>query len=231
MDVKSQQTKLANNLGRLLRDKFGKGPEAVHVTVKKPFVLVYVRGFISAMEQVLLDQDQEITVKTTREVLMKTIEPEIRGYIKAITEMEIQHLYYDWNLQHQTGMFVGISPEAPLSDNPYDEDFKEKNAVDKEIIQISEQAEKAPESIISYQLSPRAIIVIREGILVPIEKQLIALGFTETLRVAKRQLEGDLLINNTNLPSMLNADILDIFVDWNFEMDNSVIIIIVKPKQ
>ncbi|TLS36806.1 Na-translocating system protein MpsC family protein [Pseudalkalibacillus caeni] len=229
MDIKAQQTKLANNFGKLLRDKFGKGPEAIHVTISNPYVLVYVSGFLSATEQVLLDQGQDITVKTTREYLMKSLDPEIRGQIKGITDIEIQHIYYDWNLSRQTGIFVAVSPAIPEDGEDSRRKYTGKEDVHQEIASISQQAEKAPDSVDSYMLSSRSLLVIREGILVPIEKQLITLGFDENLRVAKRQLEGELLINNTHFPSILDARVQDVFVDWDFILDNSVIAFILKP--
>ncbi|WP_409291370.1 Na-translocating system protein MpsC family protein [Peribacillus sp. SCS-37] len=229
MDIKEQQTKLANNFGKLLRDKFGKGPHSIHAVVASPFVLIYVRGFISPMEQILLDQDQEITVKTTREFLMKTIDPEIRGQIKGITDMDIQHIYYDWNLQKETGVFLAVN--EVFNQQQLKDDYRGKEQIHEEIKLISEQAEKTPSAISSYLISPRALIITRAGILVPIEKQLVSLGFHETLRVAKRQLEGDMLSNNIHFSEILGAAILDTFVDWDFALDNSVIILMLKPNE
>ncbi|OIK09243.1 Na-translocating system protein MpsC family protein [Bacillus sp. MUM 13] len=231
MDYKVQQTKLANNLGKLLRDNFGKGPQSINVIISIPYVLVYVRGFISPMEQVLLDQNQELTVKTTREFLMKTIDPEIRGQIQGITDMEVQHIYYDWNLEKQSGIFVGVCKNTSPDDLLSQYDYKAKDRIHEEIIHISEQAEKAPRFVSSYLISPRALIVFREGILVPIEQQLISLGFNETLRVAKRHLEGEMLQNNIHFPLILQSKVIDTFVDWDFDLDNSVITLILKPEE
>ncbi|MED1205964.1 DUF2294 domain-containing protein [Heyndrickxia acidicola] len=228
MDVKAQQTKLANNFGKLLRDKFGKGPEAIYVSISQPYVLVYVNGFVSAMEQVLLDQGQDLTVKTTREHLMISLDPEMRGQIKAITDMEVQHIYYDWNLENRTGVFIAISSNR---DDKQEASYNGMDEVHKEIIQISERAEKSPDAVHSNMLNPRSLVVFRSGILVPIEKQLVSLGFDETLRVAKRQLEGDMLKKSTLFSKVLNAAVLDVFVDWNFELDNSVISFILKPNE
>ena len=63
-----------------------------------------------------------------------------------------------------------------------------------------------------------------------IEKQLISLGFDDTLRISKRPLEKGILRQNDDYDEILNADILDIFVDWDFEKDNSIITLILKPK-
>ncbi|WP_082233121.1 Na-translocating system protein MpsC family protein [Halobacillus massiliensis] len=227
MEVREQQTKMANNFGKLLRDKFGKGPQAIHVTISPPYVLIYLSGFVSATEQVLLEQEQELTVKTTREYVMKSLEPEILGQIKGITDLDIQQIYYDWNLANQTGCIVGVSSEKPEQTD----DYPGKQDVHKEISWVSEQAEKAPAHVDSHMVSSRAIIVIREGILVPIEKQLISFGFDENLRVAKRQLEGELLLNNTHFAEIFKTEVQDVFVDWDFARDDSVIAFILKPNK
>ncbi len=50
---------------------------------------------------------------------------------------------------------------------------------------------QGPEKISSYKLSDRTLVVVRERILVAIEKQLISLGFDDTLRISKRPLEKE----------------------------------------
>ena len=214
MDIKAQQTKLANNLGKLLRDNFGKGPEAVHVTIYEPYVVIYVSGFVSPMEQVLLNQNEELQVMTTRELLVKTLEPQITGQIKGITDLDIQHLYYDWNLDHHSGIFVGVCLDDLKADLTEGDPYPGKQAIHDRIIKISD----------------RTLVIVREGILVAIEKQLISLGFDDTLRISKRPLEKGILRQNDDYDEILNADILDIFVDWDFEKDNSIITLILKPK-
>lgn len=63
-----------------------------------------------------------------------------------------------------------------------------------------------------------------------IEQRLISLGFDDTLRISKRPLEKGLMLQNDDYDEVLNAEILDIFVDWDFEKDNSIITLILKPK-
>ncbi|MFD0051297.1 hypothetical protein ACFVHQ_18590 [Actinomycetes bacterium NPDC127524] len=60
---------------------------------------------------------------------------------------------------------------------------------------------------------------------------MISLGFNETLRIAKRHLEGEMLQNNTHFPLILQSKVIDTFVDWDFDLDNSVITLILKPEE
>ncbi|MEH7128397.1 Na-translocating system protein MpsC family protein, partial [Neobacillus drentensis] len=83
--------------------------------------------------------------------------------------------------------------------------------------------------VLSYLLNERTLVVIRNGILVPIEKELIRLGNFEALRLAKRNLEKRLLHNSGNFESILQTKVNDIFVDWDFYRDKSVIVLILSP--
>ncbi|MED2970758.1 Na-translocating system protein MpsC family protein [Fictibacillus sp. B-59209] len=118
--------------------------------------------------------------------------------------------------------------QSDLSDG---EPYEGKEQMHLRVIKMSSLAEKAPTQVTSYKLSHRTLIVVLEGVLVAIEKQLISFGIDETLKVSKLQLEKGLLQQFDDYVSILNADILDIFVDWHFKLDKSVITFILKPKE
>jgi uncharacterized protein YbcI len=126
---------------------------------------------------------------------------------------------------------VGVCLDDLKADLTEGDPYPGKQAIHDRIIKMSEIAQKGPEKISSYKLSDRTLVIVREGILVAIEKQLISLGFDDTLRISKRPLEKGILRQNDDYDEILNADILDIFVDWDFEKDNSIITLILKPKK
>ncbi|MEH7157687.1 Na-translocating system protein MpsC family protein [Neobacillus drentensis] len=231
LDNKQVQTELAGFIGRTLRENFGKGPESVFVSFNHTIMTVYLRNFISPSESVLLGQQHETMVQTTRDLLMQTLIPEFKAYIKILTHMEVNEFYYDWGLHNKSGLFVciGITPtesEAPI-DKKYS--YPGQENLHREINKISLLAEKTPEEVHSYLLNERTLVVIREGILVPIEKELIRLGNFEALRLAKRNLEKRLLHSSGNFESILNTKVSDIFVDWDFYRDRSIIVLILSP--
>ncbi|MFE8701485.1 Na-translocating system protein MpsC family protein [Cytobacillus sp. FJAT-54145] len=227
MDIKKVQTDLASYIGRSLRENFGKGPESVFVSINQGYITVYLRNFTSPTENILLSKDQDGMVQKTRDMLMQTLIPEFKAYIRVLTELDVREFYYDWNLHNRSGMFVCIaSPPEQIIDNQ----FHGKSEFNNEIISVSIQAQKAPEEITSYLLNNRTLVAIRNGILVSIEKELIRLGSSETLKLAKRNLEKRLLHNNDHFEKILNTKIKDIFVDWDFTLDKSVITFILSPK-
>ncbi|GGE29342.1 hypothetical protein GCM10011391_04850 [Pullulanibacillus camelliae] len=221
------QKQMASFIGKLFRDHFGKGPESVYVSQHHHFLTIYLQNFISPTEKVLLSQGQTTTIEHTRDILMKSLIPETKAYIKYLTGTEYTHFYYDWSLDNKTGLIAASPLDLDLTEGR-SEDYEGKEALEKEIDAMSHVVQKSPESIYSFFLNPRTLVVIRRGILIRIEKELIRQGHQEILALTKRKLEKEYLHNNPRFSSILKAQIMDIFVDWNFLYDYSVIIFILK---
>ncbi|MDF2858056.1 MAG: hypothetical protein K0Q87_3907 [Neobacillus sp.] len=228
-NVQKQTAELSSYINKVLRDNFGKGPESVHVSLGGTFITIYLRNFLSPTEKVLMKQKEEETVQHTRDLLMQTLIPEIKAYIKIVTGMEIREFYYDWGLHNKSAMFTGICTDLAKNELPVNEEYSGKVELHTEIINLSQESEKAPEEVYSCQINQRTILVIRNGILVRIEKQLIRQGMRDQLKLAKRTLEKGLLHNNNHFEAILNTNVVDIFVDWDFDLDKSVIIFVTNP--
>ncbi|MEC1524289.1 Na-translocating system protein MpsC family protein [Neobacillus niacini] len=227
--IYKQTAELSSYISKILRDSFGKGPESVHVSLGKTFMIVYIRNFLTPTEKVLLNQKQDENVQQVRDLVMHTLIPEIKAYIKIVTGMEIREFYYDWGLHNKSAMFTGICSDSTGIDVPINEEFTGKAELIDEINKLSSESEKKPEEIYACQINHRSIMVIRNGILVRIEKQLIRQGMQEQLKLAKRTLEKGLLHNNNHFEGILKTQIIDIFVDWDFDLDKSVIVLVTNP--
>lgn len=228
MNQVKHQTEIASYIGRLLRDNFGKGPDSVYVSIGHPFIVVYIRNLMSPTERVLMAQQQETLLQITRDTVMQTLIPDIKASIRHVAGMEVKEFYYDWNLHNKSAVFVLTCIDLNVVAESVSVDYPHKKELHQEISNLSIQSEKPPVEILSYLINPRTLVVIRNGILVAIEKQLIRLGQEEQLRIAKRALEKSLLHNN-HFESVLNSKITDSFVDWDFELDRSLIIFILTP--
>ncbi|CAH0343942.1 Na-translocating system protein MpsC family protein [Bacillus sp. CECT 9360] len=226
---KDREKELGSYIGRLLRENFGRGPESVFASINKPFITVYITNFLSPMEKALVNQEQSIYVEKTRDMLMETLIEEIKAYIKIHIGMDIEEFYYDWNLDSPSGMFVAISAKNNQS---IIDSYENQDEIHNEIAIVSKEAEKQPDTIYSYFINSRTLLIIRTGFLVNIEKELIKLGFQDTLRVTKRNLEKRLIHEHRhNFEAYLDAQLTDFFVDWDFERDRSSIIFILKPNK
>lgn len=169
-------------------------------------------------------------IHQVREKLMQMIIPEISSYVEALTDIKLQEFYYDWNLQNKTMMLLGICEASVQGGSPVEINYTGKQQLEREIDTLSQQAQRSPDEIVSFEMNPRMLIIIRKGILVHLEKELIRLGQGELLKRAKRNLEKSFLHNNSSLDSILNKSVQDSFVDWNFTLDKSVTLLITGNK-
>ncbi|SDM71727.1 DUF2294 domain-containing protein [Sediminibacillus halophilus] len=230
MDKKSIEAEIASYTGKLFRDNFGKGPSSIYVSCVRPFITIHLRDFLAPMEKVLVKQNNNLKVQETRDLLMQELLPDIKATVRTTAKVEIRNIYYDWSLENKTGIILAEMAESDTeNDNDY-LSYPSREQVHEEIVRFSEKAQKAPRNLHSLMLNPRTLVIVREGILVRIEKELIAAGFEEQLKLSKRRLEKSLL-NTDLLESLLGVQIEDIFADWDFSLDKGYIIIIMKPEK
>jgi Uncharacterized conserved protein, COG5609 len=229
MEVKVQQSELSGEIGRLLRKHFGKGPEAVFVTIASPYVIIYLRHFLSPIENMLLEENHTMTVEEIRDKMMRKLNAQIIGLIHSVTGLPIKEFYYDWSFENGSGLLVGVEEKA---EKFFEYNYSNRREIEALVAKISAEAEKHPDVTYSHMLNERTLIVIREGILVKIEEQLIELGFEEALTLAKRKLEKKLLFQEKSVfKHLLQKDITEIFVSWDFILDKSIIVFILSPKK
>ncbi|TDL31248.1 DUF2294 domain-containing protein [Jeotgalibacillus sp. S-D1] len=227
---KSVQSKIGSYISSLLRDHFGKGPTSVYVTIKKPYVIVHVRGFLAPTEKILVKQKQSRRVLETRDLLMEDLKQAIKLELWKIANLDVKQIFTDWNLENKTGVFIAL-----LEQEEGDEHFDWPENIDmeafkSEAIDASQKAQKKPENINVSWLNDRSILIARSGLFVEIEKELIKNGFIEELRLAKRPLETR-LIKQSNLESILQQNIHEVFVDWDFQNDKGYMVLILAKNK
>lgn len=233
MSTQDQQQELASYTGRLLRDSFGKGPEAAYVTIGSSHVLVFLKGFMSPIEQQLLEDQGTEAVHALRESMMKKIVPQVREHAEELTGTSLNEFFYDWDMESRTGVLVGLQPEAyqqsQKASEALQQKYRHKEEIEQTVRDISEKAERKPDHVASVRVDKRTILIVRTGILVSIEQQLIDLGYEQTLRIAKRELEKGMFYKDGLFADILGIDVRDIFVDWNFDKDKSTVVLVTDP--
>lgn len=227
MKKNTVEAEIASYTGKILRDNFGKGPSSVYVSIEEPLITIYLKDFLAPIEKVLQNRRNELKVEETRDLMMKELIPDLKAALKSMAGIEIDGIHYDWNLGKRTGLiFVAFNTSNPLPEKEY----PGKKAIEEEINRLSIKAQKMPEETTSSMLNSRTLAVIRKGILVDIEKELIANEFTEELKLSKRKLEKR-FFNNDHLKSLIDGEMEDIFVGWDFELDIGYSIFIIKPSR
>ena len=225
---KTVQSEISGYISTFMRTHFGKGPTSVYITIKKPYIIIHLRGFIAPMEKVLLRKNEHKRVLETRDLLINELKGDIIENLRRIANLDIKEFYADWNLDLGTGLLIGVMPSDVQQDTFEWPDNVDKNELEEKLTVATKRAQKEPGALELYWLNERTLLIKRVDILVGIEKALIADGYSEILKLTKRPLERSLLYE-TNLEDVLGCPITEIFLDWNFSTDVGYIGLMLEP--
>lgn len=217
---------ISSYISKLLRKKFGRGPHSCQTTVSKNHLVTYIRGFLSPMEDILLEHGQDKYVDQARTVIITHLLDEIKGVIQVTFGVEVIEEYHDWNFPNNSGVLMFILDKEAGQEYKTDVDIQR---VELEVGRISFMVEKVPDKITTYPISPSIYLIERNGILIQIEKALIEKGFENELRFTKDELEKTYFHRNGRFEDIFNKSVRDIFIDWNFKEDKSFIAFVLSP--
>lgn len=224
------QAFISNYTGKFLEEHFGEKPEQVTVTLRHPFILIHLNGFLLPNEKLFVEKGQWNKVLEIRDLLMDSVKEDLLKGLQAYSEGKITNLYADWNLSKRSGMLIATMEKDSLQG-----EFPWPKRVDedilREIIRLnSMRTQKIPDQTNFYWLSEQVLLIERIGILIDIEKKLVENGVREELRLAKRPLEQR-ITQLFNLESILNGQVLDLFVDWDFQQDVSYMVLLLEERR
>jgi uncharacterized protein YbcI len=224
------QTQIAHYTENFLEEHFGKKPDQVTVTLRPPFLLIHLAGFLLPTEELFVQNGREKNVLETRDILIESVKADLLKEFQEYADQKLTDLYADWNLSKRSGLLI-VTMEK---ENSQDE-FPWPAGVDKEtlteiILLNSIRTQKKPDQTNFYWLSDQILVVERIGVLVEVEKQLLRNGIIEELRLAKRPMERR-IIELFNLESILKSRLKDLFVDWNFHRDASYMVLLLEKQE
>ncbi|MDE5414583.1 Na-translocating system protein MpsC family protein [Alkalihalobacterium chitinilyticum] len=218
---------ISSYLSKLIRKNFGRGPQSCQSTVCKKMFITYIRGFISPMEEVLFEKGHYEQVEMARNVLINHVVDQLKGVVEVSLNCEILEWYHDWNFPNNSGLIILLLDREITSDVCSSEPVNLKK-LEEEVARISLMVQKVPDQIHIYPVSTTVYIVERKGILVPIEKALIAKGFEEELIITKDELEKRHFHNYGKFDEIFNREVKEIFIDWCFKEDKSLMGFVLK---
>ncbi|MGO1058202.1 Na-translocating system protein MpsC family protein [Planococcus sp. FY231025] len=221
------QTAITQYIEQFLESQLGEKPDQVTVTLHPPFLLVHLSGFLLPSEKMFVERGDWNRVLETRDLIIASMKAELITGLEERSGRKVLDLYADWNLANKSGMLIATMEKTPLPEEfPWPEEV-DQEAIRDIILMNSMHTQKKPDQTNFYWLSKKVLLVERIGILVEIEKQLVKNGIVEELRLAKRPLEHR-ITKLFNLESLLNGQVQELFVDWDFQQDNSYMVLLLE---
>ncbi|WP_249900223.1 Na-translocating system protein MpsC family protein [Paenibacillus sp. PK3_47] len=228
MSHSTTSLKIESVIKEIFAASFGDKPEDVHVILENRCLIIRLERFMGKiMENLVVTKDND-ALRSTSELIMDYLLPDFMKELKTFSDIEFDSFYYDWDDNNLSGVIVGL-----IKDNNYrlNEDYYPgKDEVHFQISKITYEVEKVPDSTFSFWADNNTLVVVREGLLIEIEKYLVKLDGEGALRKAKRALEKTRIIEEGNIPIILGRRLVGIYLDWMFEMDKSVIVYVFEEK-
>jgi uncharacterized protein YbcI len=150
--------------------------------------------------------------------------PELKGVISVSLGVEVDRFYHDWNYSNNAGVVVAVfDKDLSFAGAALPPPQLDVEAFRDETNRISGYVQKKAEGLEVLAISPKLYIILRHGILIPIEKALLERGFDKELRIAKDQLEKQLFQQSPVFAQLLGGPLENVFVDWNFAIDEGIV--------
>jgi len=223
MEKKEIVQSITGFVGKLLRARFGKGPEALSVLLDKQSVVLTLNRFTNPVEDELLAREDEKTFRYTRELLIKSLVPDIQTFFEEELGLPPMNFFYDWNVGQASGMITGlIRDESEILKAA--QDYPGRESVHKQIAELLGKVQTTPDLILSWWIDPDNLFVFRKGLAILLEKEFNDLGQSDILKTAKRKLEKELLWQDARIGNALGRQMTDLYIDWDFDRDDSVLI-------
>lgn len=224
------QSLISQYIEKFLEEHLGEKPEQVTVIYRHPFLLIHLTGFILPSEKMFVEKGLWNKVLEVRDLLMDSVKEDLLNGLQEYSDGKLTNLYADWNLSKRSGMLIATMEKDSLQG-----EFPWPKKVDEDILREiillnSMRTQKIPDQTNFYWLSEQVLLIERIGILIDIEKKLVENGVKEELRLAKRPLELR-IIQLFNLESVLNGQVLDLFVDWDFQQDVSYMVLLLEERR
>ncbi|WP_046228277.1 Na-translocating system protein MpsC family protein [Paenibacillus dauci] len=209
----------------LCQSQFGKQPERIHIHFNQQSAVILLQELTDSGDERLPDDPDE-RYTHIHILLSQFVFPALQKKIEYTFGHHVSHVFIDWKLEYNT---AAIAVTFETLTETFDEDiYTGKADLHIKVSQITESVQKAPEAVNSFWLSNDILVVLRKGLLINLEKQIIQKGFNSALRVSKRELELGHFLEELPILDLLGRPLRTAYLDWDFEQDFSMLLLILE---
>ncbi|MFD1735039.1 Na-translocating system protein MpsC family protein [Bacillus salitolerans] len=210
---------LSSTFSKILKQRFGKGPETCAVTYHSKRVTVYVRNFITPAEEVLVDSGQMNLAINFRNAVMDRVAKEFIREAMVSLDISLDSYYYDWDYENNTGVMLLQSS----TDKYFNEASAIRGKIFNQIMFVSSEVHKVPKRLDLIRLNQNIVVVECKGIMLQVEKVLYQKGHLDILQERSREIKDRYLEYKNVFASIFERDVLSIYMAWDYAEDSCYI--------
>lgn len=214
---------LSSTLSKILKRRFGKGPEMCFVTLHSNRIIAYIRKYITPAEEVLLKNDNVNLVYKFRSAVMEDVIDEFIWEVKDSLGMSFDSYFEDWNFNRNTGMLI---LENSQSRNWINTDIHPalKEKLFEGISVVHNEIYKAPTSMEIIKINQNMYAVECRDTLIQMEKILYNKGYFGLLQERSNDIKNFYFLHKKKYDFIFETKVEDIFLFWDYKNDRSYMI-------
>ncbi len=219
---------LSSTFSKLLKRKFGKGPETCLVMIKGSRLYVYMRSFITPAEEVLKNQDELNLAIQFRSAVMSSVTKEFILAASTVLGNAFDNFLHDWNYETNTGILV-LEKAAEIHERLVDVSIE--NTLFSKLKDIGARYHKQPASLKVVKYTHNICAIESKEVLLKIESLVYEKGNIDVLLHYSREVKSGYYKHKGVFEDLFNRLIDDIFILWDYEGDRNYLIFVFKKEE
>ncbi|MEH7505673.1 Na-translocating system protein MpsC family protein [Neobacillus drentensis] len=214
---------LSSTFSKLLKRRFGKGPETCNMMSKGNRLYVYMRNFITQAEEVLLENNELNLANKFRSTVINAVIKEFLPEVTKVFGGSINHFYHDWNYHSNTGIVL-------LENVPTNDEVKVDAVFENTLFHLIEvvgtQYNKRPASLKIVKFTQNICVIESKEVLLQLESLVYEQGNLDLLLHQAREIKSGYLKNKNLCEDLFTRIIEDIFIVWDYENNRNYLIFV-----
>jgi uncharacterized protein YbcI len=214
-------TYLNSYISKVLKRNFGKGPATCNTSLTDDRMFIYIKHFITPVEEVLVKNNQGNLAYKTRSVILETIFKEIKDEIDQVLGIAFTTMHHDWNYNKNSGLLMLVKESdslkldhfTPRSDDTY-----------MNIEKIFSEVHKKPKEIMIVNATSSIYYIEYSGFMIQIERALYNKGCDDLLIERNKEVKNIYEKNKRLFEKDLKRSINDIFFIPDYQQDKGTIV-------
>ncbi|MED4015776.1 Na-translocating system protein MpsC family protein [Sutcliffiella cohnii] len=225
LHTKNQDTllQLSSTMSKMLKKRFGKGPETCFAIIHSNRLIIYVRKFMTPAEEVLLSRGKKKLAIAFRSEVMEQVFAEYLDVASLATGINFDSYFSDWDFTSNSGLIIfEITHKLGWYDsigNTY-----EKEQIIQSIKNVSSRLHKYPSNMEVIKLSQNLLAIECNGVLLQVEDLLFDKGHLDILHERAIEIKRKYYNQKEYLEEQLGRQIGSIFIISDYIKDRKYII-------
>jgi uncharacterized protein YbcI len=214
---------LSSTFSKLLKRRFGKGPETCNAFLKGNRFYVYMRNFITPAEEVLVSDGQLELAVHFRSAVINAVAKEFIPEVSEIVGMNFDSFLHDWNYDKNTGILLfehTYSSHEERIDNSFG------SSLFNLIEGVGSRYHKKPAILKIAKFTQNICVIESRDVLLPLERIVYGKGKVDLLFNQACEIKNGYWKNKEQLEGLFNRLIEDMFIMWDYKNNRNYLVFI-----